>query len=411
MSAFDKPVLDQNRADAKRLIALRAASADCQKPEAVTLLTALMDANLEGTERLTALLDADHDQGAARIARLETKRPGIIFELLDEHDVAAAVVKLLLERGADPNGANAEGETALMLQAGMHDGDERPLKLLVSYGADPTATSPTSLTAPYRPDTERPTAYDYAVWADNANPKLFLATIRGWMPIEVAAACQNSAGMRLALRLGRMDTQCRSVRVGTTVELCGLVQRLDLNSRVGKIEAWDEQNGGRWVINLLPAAATALPAAAAAAYNLLSGFDVDDLNPQIMVKPANLVSAEPLLTHAALVDRVWSGHKKFGTALDADARIATLRMVQLAMEPWAPDVEHHMIFHRNCRNAVRTMMLVAQRAARGGNDVAARAARAQLPVPSSALGQTEILGSVFKICSFMLRRHWAVAMP
>jgi Ankyrin repeats (3 copies)/Ankyrin repeat len=104
-------------------------------------LTPLMQAAREGAiGEMTRLLDAGADLDVRDAS--SRRWPALLHAIHKQHPEA---VRLLLERGADPNSAGAGGGTALIFAA--DDPDPTIVELLLEYGANPLVETRGGITA------------------------------------------------------------------------------------------------------------------------------------------------------------------------------------------------------------------------------------------------------------------------
>ena len=109
--------------------------------------------NPRDPDPLTSLLHAAGQGDAAAVAAILDRRPGLINErgAIGDSGLRTAlhfgsghepVVRLLLERGADPN-IRDEGDNAYPLHFAAERGDVAVVRLLVEHGADPVGAGTT----------------------------------------------------------------------------------------------------------------------------------------------------------------------------------------------------------------------------------------------------------------------------
>ena len=147
------------------------------------------------------LLDRGADPNQARVDN------GAVALLYATKSGSADIVRLLLERGADPNTPRTETLTPLIFAA--NQGNVVVAGLLATYGADLAATFPPNLPLP---STRTATAFA-------AGPtREFLELIAGWSAFKIGLATRDVAGIRSALELGRVDPMDST----STVSLCAV---------------------------------------------------------------------------------------------------------------------------------------------------------------------------------------------
>jgi hypothetical protein len=89
------------------------------------------------------------EESLKQVVQLVLAHPQLVIDLKDNHnqtalmyaaeDAPASVVRLLLDKGANPNQANLMGMTALMISA--READIEKVKLLLEFGANPQAST------------------------------------------------------------------------------------------------------------------------------------------------------------------------------------------------------------------------------------------------------------------------------
>jgi ankyrin repeat protein len=175
--------------------------------------TALMEAALRGE---TSVVSALLDRGATINATDEDRREALHYAAKNEQK-DGAVVRLLLEHGADPLAASKDGVTPLMeAVSGMGGGTVMNGIAMVAYAGEVNQQDRDGNTALLIASTEAGTVVVRALLRAGANPNL--ANSKGTLPITAVARNGLSDRVQLLLAFGA-DPSLRQSNMPSATEL------------------------------------------------------------------------------------------------------------------------------------------------------------------------------------------------